>query len=411
MPSPESQPPVLLESKNKSGSMPHFFAILLSLCLGLFLADAFLSLADASLILFCGLHVLSAASGVVSCFSVLMAVGIYGLIGLTPIVPKRIFLPMPLFYLLATLSLCPFAIYWYGRIQEIAWGVSACQLILGLLILGWSQGGFKLHWPLVAVGQLGIRWFSWWNLSAFLLVNIFILLPVIVVYLFFCAATAVDHFSDGFMALRAGGFTVQVRKYVRNDGKTIELFPMSHVADASFYQQVSQTFPTNSIILMEGVTDNGNLLTNKLSYQRMAKSLGLTEQKKEFKPTNGEVVRADVDVSQFSTNTIGLLNLVTLIHSKGVSSEILLQLMQYTPSTDLQNELFDDLLTKRNAHLLEEIHSHLEHSDNIMVPWGVAHMPGIAKEIQKSGFHLSETNEYQVIRFHGVGNHVKDAKP
>ena len=298
-----------------------------------------------------------------------------------------------------------------AAIQQIVWVISACQVILGLLILNCSQGGFKVHWPLVSRGQIGIRCFSCWNLSAFLLINIFVLMPAVIIYLFYCATTAVDHFSDGFMALHPGGFTVQARKYVRNDGKMIELFPMSHIADASFYQQVSQTFPTNSIILMEGVTDNENLLTNKLSYKRAAKSLGLTEQKQEFNPTNGEMVAADVDVDQFSANTIGLLNLVTLIHSKGLDSGTLLQLMQYAPAPGFEKQLFDDLLTKRNQHLLGEIHSYLEQSDNIMVPWGAAHMPGIAKEIQKAGFHLDEAHEYQVIRFHGVGNHVKDTKP
>jgi hypothetical protein len=406
-----STPPVLTESKSKSGPMPQLFAILLSLCLGLFLADAFISLADASLILFCGLHTLSAASGLVSFFSAVMAMGIYVLIGLTPMVPKRLFLPIPLFYLLTTLALCPVVIYWYGSIQQAAWGLSACQVILGLLILTCSQGGFKVHWPLVSRGQIGIRCFSYWNLSAFLLINIFVLMPAVIIYLFYCATTAVDHFSDGFMALRPDGFTVQMRKYVRNDGKMIELFPMSHIADASFYQQVSQTFPTNSIILMEGVTDNENLLTNKLSYKRAAKSLGLTEQKQEFNPTNGEMVAADVDVDQFSTNTIGLLNLVTLIHTKGLDPGTLLQLMRYAPAPGFEKQLFDDLLTKRNQHLLGEIHSYLEQSDNIMVPWGAAHMPGIAKEIQKAGFHLDETHEYQVIQFHGIGNQVKAAKP
>jgi hypothetical protein len=403
--------PSLPPSSNRnSGFLPQFFAILLSLCLGLFLADAFISLADASLVLFCGLHLFSAVSTFVSFFGVVMAVGVYVLIGLTPLVPKRLFLPIPLFYLLATLVLFPFAIYYYGRIQQFTWGAALTQVVVGLWILYRDQGGLKFRWPLVSVGQLGIRRFSWWNLSTFILLNIFVLLPAIIVYLFLCTATAVDHFSDGFMELRPGGFTVQVRKYTRNDGKMIELFPMSHVADAGFYQKVSQTFPTNSIILMEGVSDNENLLTNKLSYKRMAKTLGLAEQKMEFQPTNGEMVRADVDVDQFSTNTIDFLNLVTLIHSKGVNSETMLKLVQSSPSPEFMEQLFDDLLTKRNEHLLEEIHSHLAQSDNLMVPWGVAHMPEIAKEIQKSGFRLEDTQEYEVIQFHGVGNHGKNAK-
>jgi uncharacterized protein YbaP (TraB family) len=94
-----------------------------------------------------------------------------------------------------------------------------------------------------------------------------------------------------------------------------------------------------------------------------------------------------------------------------LNSEILLKLIQNSPAPDSVEQLFDDLLTKRNEHLLEEIHSYLAQSDHIMVPWGVAHMPGIAKEIQKSGFHLDETREYFVIRFHGVGNQGKATRP
>ena len=200
--------------------------------------------------------------------------------------------------------------------------------------------------------------------------------------------------------LHPDGLTVQAKKYVRNDGKTIQLFPMAHVADAGFYQQVAQTFPTNSVILMEGVTDKQNLLTNKLSYKRMAKSLGLSEQKKEFVPTRGEMIRADVDVAQFSKQTIDFLNLVTLFHARGVNAATVLQLLQFVPPPDFEAGLFQDLLTKRNQRLLEEIQTQLPQTDNIMVPWGVSHMPGIAREIEKSGFRLDESQEYVVIRFH-----------
>ncbi|MGD1090036.1 MAG: hypothetical protein ABR955_15130, partial [Verrucomicrobiota bacterium] len=384
---------------------------LLSLCLGLFLADAVASLADDSLILFFGTHLFSVVREVISTVAALMAVGVYCLIGLTPMVPKRLFLPIPLFNLVAVLAVFPFAIYCFDRIQQVAWGISFCQVILALGILYGSQGGFKFCWPLLSEGQLGIRRFSWRNLSVFVLVNVFVLLPAVIVYAFLCTAVAVDHFSDGFMALHPGGLTVQVRKYVRNDGKTIELFPMSHVADAGFYQKVSQTFPTNSIILMEGVTDTQNLLTNKISYKRMAKALGLAEQKEKFVPVRGEIVPADVDVDEFSNNTIDFLNLIMLIHSRGVNAGNLQKLMLYSPPPDFEEQLFDDLLRKRNQHLLEEIQSHLLQSDNIMVPWGVAHMPGIAREIQKSGFRLDETREYVVIRFRFFGNQGKSTRP
>ena len=406
--SPASPP--LMEPKPQPAPLRELLAVLLSLCLGLFLADAVISLVDDSLILFFGLHLLAGIRGMVCLFSILIAIVIYGLMGLAPMIPKRLFLPVTLFNPVAPLIFVPITIFFYGHLQVFAWGVSCGQVILGVWILYRVQGGLKFRWPLVATHQLAARRFSWRNLSVFLLANVFVLPAVVMVYLFLCTAVAVDHFSEGFMSLRPAGFSVQVRKYVRADGKTIQLFPMSHVAEADFYRKISQTFPTNSIILMEGVTDEKNLLTNKISYKRMAKSLGLAEQHEKFEPTRGELVMADVDVGQFTRNTIDFLNLVIAAHTQDLNIGMILKLLQYSPPPHFEEQLFDDLLLKRNQHLLGEIHSHLSQTDNLMVPWGVAHMPGIAREIQKSGFHLDGTQDYMVIRFHGADNQTKGVK-
>ena len=158
------------------------------------------------------------------------------------------------------------------------------------------------------------------------------------------------------------------------------------------------------MIFMEGVTDSKNLLTNKITYKKMAKALGLGEQHQDFKPNPQEMYPgADVDVDQFSTNTIALLNLAMLIHSKGLTPEALLLLLQEREPPDFQEQLFDDLLNKRNQHLLGVIREHLSQPGQIIVPWGAAHMPGLARELQKSGFHLQETQDYFAIRFHSSG--------
>jgi hypothetical protein len=283
---------------------------------------------------------------------------------------------------------------------QFDWVLSFGQVILGLGLLWWLQGGLKFRWPIVEDKHLGDRGFSWLNLTVFLLVNVFVLLPAIVTYLAICATLAVNHFSGGFLALRPAGLTVQVRKYVRDDGKTIQLIPMAHIGEADFYRKVAQSFPSNSIILMEGTTDRQHLITTGTSYKRMAKALHLEEQPDVFEPSRGEIVRADVDVEQFSTNTIDFINLVMLIHSKGMTPETVQKALQYSPPPDFPKQLFGDLLSKRNRHLWEEIQARLPESDNIIVPWGVAHMPEIAAEIQKSGFRLDESREYEVIRFH-----------
>jgi hypothetical protein len=404
-PHSNAPPPISPAPPHKPSSGP--MAVLLSLCLGLFLADAVVSFVDDSLILFFDIYVLAALRRIFFLFACLMTVVVYILMGFTPIIPKRLFLPVTLFNPLAALLLIPFLIYFFDLIHQASWIISLCQVILALSIFYLAQGrsGLKFRWPLVAERHLGTRRFSWLNLSVFLLVNVVVLLPGIIVYFALCSSLAVDHFSDGFMALRTSGLTVQARKYVRDDGKTIQLFPMSHVGDSAFYRNLTQSFPTNSITLMEGVTDNQNLLTNKITYKRMANSLGLAEQQQEFRP-QGEMVRADVDVEQFTTNTIDLLNLVMLLHSKGMNPDVLLKLTQYSPPPHFEKELFDDLLRKRNRRLLEEIQVQLAQSENLIVPWGVAHMPEIAKEIQKSGFRLLETKDYVAVRF-GSDENIK----
>ena len=54
------------------------------------------------------------------------------------------------------------------------------------------------------------------------------------------------------------------------------------------------------------------------------------------------------------------------------------------------------------------MNSRLATSDYIIIPWGAAHMAGIAKEIQKSGFRLDKTEEFVAIRFRLFGSKGTD---
>lgn len=407
---PEPDPPLLVPpSRNPAGdgskSRQRWLAILLSICLGLYLADGLFSLADNSLILAFGVHLLGLFRALATLFALLTALLVYVLMAFMPMIPKRFFLPLTLSYLAGELLAVLGLVYSYGHLDQISWWLSLGQVVLGLGIVMGLAGGLKFQWPPVKEADLGMTGFTWKNLLLFAAGNIFLLLPGIVVYLLICAGLAVNHYSSGFVSLRPSGISMQMRKYVRNDGKTIELFPMSHVADAGFFEKVSASFPTNSVILLEGVSDEKHLLTNKISYARFAKSLGLGEQHEDFKPTHGRMVRADIDIDQFTTNTIDLLNMVMLIHGKGMNNMALMEISSYNPPPDFPKQLFDDLLGLRNRHLLSEIQSNLTQTDTIVVPWGAAHMPGISREIQKSGFRLESSRNYLAIPFRfGGGN-------
>ncbi len=395
-------PPVFsasLPAKEAGNGVRQLLCVVANICFWFFLADAALSLIDDTLAIVAGVHVVSGIRAIVNTFAVLIGLLVYLLMGLTPALPKRFLLPLTLFNPAMVLISLLAWIYFPNRIQLFSWGVSFIQALLGLLLISLIQGGFRLRWQLVPERLIAGKLFRWQNLAAFCAVNIFLVLPGATGYVFFCGARAVDHFTEGFVAVRPSGFIVQVRKYVRNDGKSILLVPMAHIGEPEFYHSLSKSFPTNSTILMEGVKDDKNLLTNRITYKRMATSLGLSQQQKEFKPSPVQMVPADIDVDQFAPSTIDFLNLVMLIHTRGMTAQNLLFLMQSSGSIEIEEQVFNDILRKRNRHLLQEIRDHLSESDQLVVPWGAAHMPEIAREIQKSGFHLESSREYVAIRF------------
>jgi hypothetical protein len=396
-------PPVLsapFPEKEPGHGVRQLLCIVANICFWFFLADAAVSLMDDTLALVANVHVVSGIRAIVNTFAVLIGLVVYLLIGMTPALPKRFLLPLTLFNPVMVLFSLLAWIYFPHRIQLFSWGFSFLQVIVGVLLIVLIQGGFRLGWQLIPERLIAGKLFRWQNLVGFCAVNILLVLPGATGYVMFCGAKAVDHFTEGFVALRPSGFIVQVRKYVRNDGKSILLVPMAHIGEPEFYHSLSRSFPTNSTILMEGVKDAKNLLTNRITYKRMATSLGLSQQQKEFRPSPVQMVPADIDVDQFAPSTIDFLNLVMLIHSRGLTAQNLLLLMQSSSSVEFEEQVFNDILRKRNRHLLQEIRDQLSLSDQLVVPWGAAHMPEIAREIQKSGFRLTSSEEYVAIRFH-----------
>ena len=165
-------------------------------------------------------------------------------------------------------------IYAFHDLQNFACSMSLLQVGVGLLTLWLLRGRLSLGWPLVRADDLRPGRFSAQRFAVFVSLNLFVFLPLTLLYLVVCASLALGHYTAGFMRLRPSGITVQVRNYVRPDGKTVRLVPMAHIGDTTFYQKLSSSFPSNSVILMEGVTDEKNLITNHVTYKRAARALG-----------------------------------------------------------------------------------------------------------------------------------------
>ncbi len=392
MPADAPPPLPVLPEKDRTS----WTGLILSVLLLIFLAGGLLSLADDLLMLID--HRELSIFRALGSLAVLAAGGItYLLVALFPRIPKRVFLPLALFVPTATIATLPLLIHFPSHFSSISIAVSILHTALALQLIRLSRGDRKLRWPFFAESSLRPSPFRWTHAIGVSAAGLLILLPLFAGAIILCARHAVDHFSDGFVTLTPAGVSMQARTYVRDDGRTVHLVPMSHVGEEDFYQNLSESIPENAIVLMEGVSDHQQLFRPQKGYTKMAEAIGAVEQQQAFKP-RGLLVPADVDMSEFSPATREMLKNAMLIHTQGITPETLPYLMKPTPK-GLEKQLMEDILTKRNQHLLKVLHEKLEHAEHIVIPWGAAHMPEIAREIQKTGFRLKNTHNHLAIRF------------
>jgi hypothetical protein len=370
--------------------------LFLSLALSLFVVDALLCLLDASMQLFFQSTALTFLRDLVALSAFLTGLLVYVLIGLTPLVPKRYFLPLTLFPLVAGMAQLPLLAFYFHQTQKIVWATSLCHVLLTLGVVFLLQRRSNPRWPLVPRSAMGGRIFSAGHLGLFIFLNLFVLLPTIVGISATSASRAIHHLSDGFISLRPSGLIMQARTYRRDsDGATVHLIPMSHVAQSSFYTKLVESFPADSVILAEGVSDKNSHFKTKIGYGKTAASLGLAEQQTVFKPQVTSIP-ADVDLSDLSPITLDFVKNAMALHNQGINAQSLPALMENPPPHLLQS-LLDDLLHHRNRHLLHVLETQLAQSKTIIIPWGAAHMPGIAEGVLKMGFYQIDSREHVAI--------------
>jgi hypothetical protein len=394
MPNSDLQPPPL--PKDLAGQGIPFRVKLLSLLILIFLLSGSLSFLDDTLLLF-ERTVFTASRVLVSCLMLIAGMVAYITVACLPGVPKRIFLTIALFIPVSSVAALPLLVYFHAQAGWIAWGMSLLQLGFGIWVVYHLKSSLRISWPLISASQAADCRFRFGHFAAVMLAGFFLVIPLLLAGTTFSAKLAIHHFTDGFVNLRTTGLTMDVREYVRDDGKKITLIPMSHVGEPEFYQELSNSFPEDAVVLLEGVSDQKNLFNVQGSYAKMAQAAGVVEQKTHFKP-KGRLVPADMDMSEFSNETRELLKGAMLIHSKGITEETMPILMKPTPP-DLQTRLMEDILTKRNQHLLTIIERELPNTREIIIPWGAAHMPEIAAELQTKGFKPISSREMIAIHF------------
>lgn len=255
------------------------------------------------------------------------------------------------------------------------------------------------HWMIPAEAFVGIA-FSMSRMVSATLIKLFVLCPILIIYLGACVVWSLDRMSHGFITIDEGGLYTEKRVYDYH-GKKIHLLPTVHIASPDFYGNLIRDLPrTNAVILPEGVTDQKKLIQNGLDYSGPADSVGLTTQPSLVDLSNLAFRACDVDVSAFSQSTLRDLESISKCLKKWTEGDQVGCLQQLSmidrPNLD---SLKKDLLDNRNAKVDEALKEALKEFDHVGIPWGAAHMPGIEDNVLKMGAKKLSSERVLVFRW------------
>lgn len=185
-------------------------------------------------------------------------------------------------------------------------------------------------------------------------------------------------------------YSLVKEKILVKDNHRIVLLGMIHIAPKEFYDGIIERHGNGKLLtLMEGVKKKGKKSGKTSGYDGIAKKLGMKAQSVTmFKNT----INADVKWEELRPNTRIVMDRVfKLIHQIGQDDKPLdlKELSKALGAGRISQRIKRDILVFRNQRLLEYIYKHRD--EDLLVPWGAAHLPGIEKELLNDGYVVEKT--------------------
>jgi hypothetical protein len=312
--------------------------------------------------------------------------------------PKRVLLSMIAFLFWGALGGFPLSSV-FDSPQTLSLALSGVQLALAIAGLTWihHQSPFG-HWILHPDDLQGPR-FRFAHTLRFATAALLLAPPTLAVVLVLACSEQIEKSTGGFIAFDRLGIQSVTREYRKGD-RNIHLVGMMHIGESEAYRQIFRTFAGEStLILAEGVSDEGGRLGSHDLYEAVADEIGLTvqpdfEHLREIMSRDAsdtpwpDIRNADVDTAVFSEETIALVNTISEINAGADLRQSLAQFQEDYGhrGTELTKIVMQDLITMRNNFLLDEMRGVLPDYQRIVIPWGALHLPGIEKAILDWGF-------------------------
>lgn len=406
----ESPPVPLRRSRFLAGG-----ALFAGVWLFAFGIDATISTIDGALYLAAGAHVLLTVRNLVAYSVLAFALPMLVALVFVPHLPKRIFLPPVLYVFWANIYPWPLLVVRTSAVADLLFNMLQLSVFAVALFQVWRRTGrLRLRASDLPVKRHLVR-------RTFIAFGATFCAALVAVPVLagFVIAASIERQTEGYLRFTSKGVEARETTLTKGD-RTVRLIGMVHIGDGDFYRDLFASFPRQSLVLVEGVSDEKGRLTRSFSYDGVARAMGLASQvdvqaawigKAARSGVAGEdvyaatgradVIDADVDVSQFSDVTIRFLNDVGSIYgSKSVWQALgRIDAMDDRYSDKEVAAVFHDIIDRRNAEVVATFDREVAAHPLIVIPWGAQHMPGIEKALKERGFAVQSRRGIPVVDY------------
>ena len=243
----------------------------------------------------------------------------------------------------------------------------------------------------------------------FIAMLLFLGAPLCACYVVMSLGTWLEVGTESFVQVGFSGLQLADRRYVQGETE-VRLVGMMHLGEDATYRALTASFVSeDTIVLEEGVSDEDQVLEGTVSYERVARALGLATQQpiSSYLFSGREagaamdwpvIQNADVDARVFSSETVEYLALAAKVWDSDESLEAFFDLYRHAlEHPEISEAFLYDVIELRNRHLWLEIKTALPKYQRVIVPWGALHLPDIEDELVASGFVFVDETRRQVV--------------
>lgn len=188
--------------------------------------------------------------------------------------------------------------------------------------------------------------------------------------------------TEGALLLKLDGLYSRSLTFEKGERK-VTVLSLVHYADRGFYERMIEKIPVgNTVVLLEGILDRKELLGSFVPHTET--EYGMTSQMGTFNKwikTRYNFILSDLDIADFSAN---VRDHAIKSFSKESPFQGVLDSGLDKKGSDKKNE---QILRERNERLMRVFDVEEPKYKDIVITWGSAHTPYIAKSLQERGYN------------------------